>query len=159
MNKMPLRAAVDLSGTGRCVAFTLRKATRAITQRYDAALRGTGVRSTQFALLVAVAKHQPVSVGTLAELMVSDATTMTRGLRLLQARGLLSVSARSAGRRRLVALTAPGRRTLARAVGAWRRAQAEFVGEFGVRDWERLRRGLERLRVQARAEWVRAGAE
>lgn len=134
---------VDLQGTRGCAAFNLRRTTRAVTQLYDAGLREAGVRSTQYAILVAVAKAQPVSVGALAAIILMDQTTMTRNLRLMETEGLIEVSARGARREKLVRLTKKGERVLARATPLWRAMQARFVSQVGERRWAELRRALD----------------
>ena len=140
-NSTPL----DLSGTGYCASFNFRKTARAVTSLYDLALKESGIRSTQFAILVGIAKSQPVSIGKLGDLLVIDATTLTRSLRLLQKEGLLAISNRAARRQRFLTLTAKGVATLARAVPAWRKAQEQFVRTVGSEYWFTLRRELERL--------------
>ena len=134
---------VDLKGARGCAAFNLRKTARVVTQVYDDALREGGLRSTQFTVLMAIARSQAPSVGTLASLTMMDSTTMTRNLRLLKAEGLVEVSARGRGREKLVSLTAKGSRLLARAVPLWRAAQARFEAAFGARRWSELRRELD----------------
>ena len=75
---------LDLTGTGYCASFNFRRTARAVTRLYDVALQDSGVRSTQFALLVGIAKNQPVAMGDLADVLMIDPTTLTRSLRLLQ---------------------------------------------------------------------------
>jgi DNA-binding MarR family transcriptional regulator len=140
--KTPI-AGVDLTGTGTCAAFNLRRASRAVTQLYDAGLAETGLRSTQFAILVAAAKRQPASVGALAELTLMDQTTMTRNLALLARAGLVEISARGAKREKLVRLTQKGERQLAKAVPVWRATQERFLASFGQGKWRSLRPELE----------------
>src|SRR5262245_66565161 len=110
---------VDLKVTRACAAFNLRRTARAVTQLYDAALRDTGLRSTQYAILVAIAKAQPLSVGALAGLILADQTTMTRNLRLLESCGFVNVSPRGARREKRVRLTKKGGQALARATPLW----------------------------------------
>lgn len=140
--KTPI-AGVDLSGTGTCAAFNLRRASRVVTQLYDAGLAQTGVRSTQFTILVALAKTQPSSVGALAELTLMDQTTMTRNLRLMAREGLVDVPARGPKREKLVRLTTKGERALAKAVPVWRALQERFEVSFGAAKWRDMRRELE----------------
>jgi len=140
-NSTPL----DLNGTGYCASFNFRRTARAVTRLYDLALKESGIRSTQFAILVGIAKSQPVSIGKLGDLLVLDATTLTRSLRLLQKEGLIAISNRAAKRQRFLALTAKGVHSLARAVPAWRKAQEQFVRTVGPEYWFTLRRELERL--------------
>src|SRR5215467_9693068 len=85
---------VDLHGTGHCAAFNFRRTARAVTRLYDEALQPTGIRSTQFAILVGLKKAEPVPVGALGRMLGIDRTTMTRSLRLLKTEGLLTVSKR-----------------------------------------------------------------
>lgn len=140
--KTPI-AGVDLTGTGTCAAFNLRRASRVVTQLYDAGLSPMGLRSTQFTILVATAKNQPVSVGALAEVTLMDQTTMTRNLRLMAREGLIEVAARGAKREKLVRLTPAGERALAKAVPVWRALQERFLASFGAGKWRDLRHELE----------------
>lgn len=140
-NSIPL----DLNGTGYCASFNFRKTARAVTRLYDGALQESGIRSTQFAILVGIAKSQPVSIGALADVLVMDGTTLTRSLRLLQKEGLIAISSRAAMRQRFLTVTARGVRVLARSLPAWRKAQEQFVATIGSQYWMDLRNELERL--------------
>lgn len=142
---MPHPSKLDLTGTGYCASFNLRRTARAITRAYDAILQETGMRSTQFAILVGIAKKQPVSIGALADLLVIDPTTLTRSLGLLRKEGLITISNRSAMRQRFLALTDRGERALARTLPAWRKVQEQFVTTVGAEEWNDLRNKLENL--------------
>src|SRR6266576_7035247 len=98
MRKMKKSPSLDLSGTGYCASFNFRKTARAVTSLFDTALQKSGIRSTQFAILVGIAKSQPVSIGALANVLVIDGTTLTRSLRLLQTQGFMAISNRGAMR-------------------------------------------------------------
>lgn len=142
---MPGNGKLDLIGTGHCASFNLRRTARAVTRAYDAALQDTGMRSTQFAILVGIAKKQPISISALADLLVMDPTTLTRSLRLLQKEALISISDRSTMRQRFLALTDKGERALARSLPAWRKVQQQFVSTVGAEHWNDLRTKLESL--------------
>ncbi len=101
---MPL----NLQGTEYCACSNLRKAARAVTHLFDAALKPARIRSTQFALLVTIAKLSPVAIGRLARIFVIDRTTLTRSLRLMERRGLVAISRRSSMRQRFVTLSPRG---------------------------------------------------
>jgi DNA-binding MarR family transcriptional regulator len=109
------------------------------------ALEESGIRSTQFAILVGIAKNQPVSIGNLAEVLAIDSTTLTRSLRPLEKEGLLVISNRAAMRQRFLTITAKGEHALARSLPVWRRAQEKFVAAIGSEYWVELRSELERL--------------
>ena len=136
---------LDLTGTGSCASFNFRKTARAVTRFYDDALQESGIRSTQFAILVAIAKNQPISIGDVADLLVIDRTTLTRSLRLLQKEGLLTISARSSMRKRFLSLAPLGERAVARSLPVWRKAHDKFVASVGSADWVDLQSQLERL--------------
>lgn len=142
---MPRERKLDLAGTGYCASFNLRRTARAVTQVYDAALLQTGMRSTQFAILVGIAKKQPVSIGVLSDVLIIDPTTLTRSLRLLQKDGLITISNRSTMRQRFLALSEKGERALARTLPAWRKVQERLVSTVGAQQWNDLRNKLESL--------------
>ena len=138
-------SGLDLNGTGYCASFNFRRTARAVTRLYDMALQESGMRSTQFAILVGIAKKQPVSVGDLAEVLFIDSTTLTRSLRLLQKQGLIAISNRAAKRQRFLTITGKGEDALARSLPAWRKAHEHFVSRVGSEYWMGLRNELERL--------------
>src|SRR6202165_3597866 len=138
-------SALDLNGTGYCASLNFRRTTRAVTRLYDMALQESGIRSTQFAILVGIAKNNPISIGALADILVIDGTTLTRSLRLLRKEGLVVISNRAAMRQRFLTITAKGEHTLARSLPAWRKAHEHFVATVGSEYWIELRNELERL--------------
>ena len=144
---------LDLSGTGYCASFNFRRTARAVTRVYDLALQDSGIRSTQFAILVGIAKKQPLSIGALADLLIIDRTTLTRSLGLLEKEGLIAISERSTMRQRFLTITPAGERTLAQSLPAWRKAHEKFVAAVGRDYWKELRNELERLaRVVSRGQ-------
>jgi DNA-binding MarR family transcriptional regulator len=138
-------AQLDLHGTGYCASLNFRRTARAITRLYDLAFQGTKIRSTQFTILIAVAKAQPVSIGTLGSILVIDSTTLTRSLGKLQKQGLLTVSKRAERRQRFVTLTDAGVKALEESLPGWRAAQERFVKTVGADFWLGFRSELERL--------------
>jgi DNA-binding MarR family transcriptional regulator len=141
----PDRLELDLYGTGYCGSLNFRRTARAVTRLYDQAFQSAGIRSTQFSILVAVAKAQPSSIGALSSVLIIDSTTLTRSLKRLQKEGVLTVSPRGAMRQRFVRLTPKGVKLLADSLPAWRAAQERFVQAMGSEYWLNLRAELERL--------------
>ena len=136
---------LDLTGTGYCASLNFRRTARAVTRLYDLALQESGIRSTQFAILVGIAKKQPISIGALGEMLVIDGTTLTRSLRVLEKEGFITISKRREKRQRFLNVTAEGEQALARSVPVWRAAQERFVATIGSEYWVGLRSELERL--------------
>ena len=121
-----------------CTASQLRRATRAITRRYDDAMREAGLEGTQLNVLVALALMGNASIGRLSEQLGVDRTTMTRNLVPLSRNGWIESSAGDDRRVRGVRLTPRGRRTLERALPLWERTQAEVVAKLGKGKWGQL---------------------
>jgi DNA-binding MarR family transcriptional regulator len=141
----PRVSELNLNGTGSCASFNFRRAARAVTSLYDRAFEPFGIRSTQFSILVGVAKTQPTSISALSELLVIDRSTLTRSLRLLKKQGLLTISARAEKRQRFLELTARGAQALRASLPAWREAQERFVQTLGPEYWANFRNELEKL--------------
>jgi len=123
----------------------IRQAARRITRLYDQALAPAGLRITQYPILVSLASAGPVTMGVLADRMVMDRATLGHNLRPMEAQGLLSLTAGSDRRSRIVALTEVGRRKLREARPAWRAAQETFEAAFGPEDSAALRATMLRL--------------
>ncbi len=121
-----------------CACTHLRKAARAVTQVFDEALRSSGLRATQFTLLVTSRLAGETPVRELAERMVMDRTTLSRNLKPLVRKGLLEVRPGEDGRIRLVRITPEGERILGEAYPLWERAQHEVVGALGEDRYEAL---------------------
>jgi DNA-binding MarR family transcriptional regulator len=115
-----------------CACNRLRQAAREITQRYERALAPSGVKATQFPILLALAAGEPIPLTPLADGLALDRTTLTRNLRILEGRGLVTVAGmQEDGRMRMVSITGDGLRVLAHALELWRSVQDDVVDEFG----------------------------
>lgn len=107
-----------------CACIALRRATRAVTAAYDAALAPSGLRVTQFSVLRTLARLGPLGVTRLAEETVLDRSTMGRNLDPLERRGLVRVEVGATDRRERVAhLTPAGEAAIETALPLWREAQ------------------------------------
>ena len=105
---MPRRELAKLDECRDCVCLAVRTAARRITQGYDTALAGTGLRVTQFSLLVMAHHLGAPSMKRLAQMLNSDPTTITRNIQGLTKRRLLTLSPGSDLRERKVRLTKKG---------------------------------------------------
>ncbi len=121
-----------------CTCANLRQASRVVTQVYDAALRPTGLKVTQFTVLAKLANRGDLPLGKLAEVMVMDRTTLTRNLKPLIAKGWVSVEQEPDQRVRRISLSAAGRRVFDQAVPLWRGAQSRLVEGLGRERWAGL---------------------
>lgn len=128
---------------GACTCGSLRKASRRISQFYDAALAPAGIKSTQFSILAEVERGRldgPVAMCELATAMVMDRSTLGHNLRPLERDDLLKVRlVLSDRRKRHVILTKKGKSTLQRARLLWRTAEERFETVFGKQHAAELR--------------------
>lgn len=125
-----------------CVCATLRKATRAVTLLYDEYLRPTGLRVTQYSLLKHVLAREPATVNQLAGATVTDRTTLSRNLRILQQGGFIEIREGQDRREREVTLTPQGRKAVAKADRCWEQAQGYVLDRLGEARWKILREEL-----------------
>ena len=115
-----------------CACGRLRRATRALTQRYDDLMAPSGLRVTQFSLLRAIASSGTRRLSDLAETLLLDRTALSRTLDPLAERGLVDITPGRDARTREVSLTRAGERALKAALPHWQRAQAEVAKRIGA---------------------------
>lgn len=142
---MPRRELAKLDQCRDCVCLAVRTAARRITQGYDAALAGTGLRVTQFSLLVMAHHLGAPSMKRLARMLNSDPTTITRNVQGLTKRRLLTLSPGRDLRERKVTLTGKGEAILLHALPNWRAAQSDVVASLSRAELTRLRALLEQV--------------
>lgn len=103
-----------------CLCLHTQRAARALARRFDEALRPVGLTSGQFSLLMSLNRPEPASMGSVAQLLAMDRTTLTAALKVLERRGLVAVAVDADDRRgRRLSLTDAGRGLLAAAVPIW----------------------------------------
>lgn len=131
------RAPLQLNSPARsaCTCGSLRKASRRVSQFYDAALAPAGIKSTQFSILSEVERGSACGSVTMCELaaaMVMDRSTLGHNLKPLQRDNLVALRLSASDRRkRYVELTKAGKSMLHRSRHLWRRAEERFERIFG----------------------------
>jgi DNA-binding MarR family transcriptional regulator len=125
-----------------CACLNVRRAARAVTRLYDELLEPSGLRSTQFVVLVAVHAAGEPTLPSLAAELGLDRSALTRRLQPLERQDLLKVTPSQVGGASRVRLTAAGRRRLERTVPLWAQAQGRFVERLGAERWDALREAL-----------------
>jgi DNA-binding MarR family transcriptional regulator len=121
-----------------CACLHLRKASRAVTQLFDELLQPTGLRSTQFVILVAVRQTGPINIGQLARELVMERTTLMRNLKPLEQRELVATGAAGDKRTKLVELPDEGEQAVAEALPYWEKAQTRLLNELGEDRWQQM---------------------
>ena len=121
-----------------CACATARRAARAVTQLYDSHLRANNIEGTQFALLSVLGSQGPCSQATIGHLFALDKTTLSRNLKLLKNKGWVEAAAADDGRERRFILSAAGKKRLAEAKPAWRRAQEQLRSSMTAKEWDAM---------------------
>jgi DNA-binding MarR family transcriptional regulator len=108
-----------------CNCLAVRQAARHVTQFYDQHLAPTGLRTTQFSILVKLRRLGPMTINALAGDLVMDRTTLGRNILPLERDGLIVVKPKE------LHLTAGGAARVRAGVKLWAIAQSRFDDSFG----------------------------
>lgn len=119
-----------------CMCASVRRASRALTQIYDDALRPAGLRATQFTILQALSLAGELSQGELGRLLAVDSTTLTRVLDILERRGWIAKTQGKDRRERRLRLTKTGTARFERALPHWEQAQRQLQTRVGNERWD-----------------------
>lgn len=126
---MPMAETVAPKG---CSSLKLRQLSRRVSQQFDELVSEAGMKTTQYSLLSSIVRLGPVRPGQLAALMEMDASTLTRNLQPLVARGWVVLEPGTDARSRQVRATEEGAVQQALARKAWKRAQSAFNDRLGL---------------------------
>jgi DNA-binding MarR family transcriptional regulator len=129
----------------QCMVSNSRMAARAITRRYDAYLRGTGVTSTQLSLMGAMRMLPDATVSHIAEALGFDRTTLTRNLDRLEGMGLVASRPAERGNGRIASVTDKGLGLFNELLPLWRKAQADMKADLGAEGFASSLKALRRL--------------
>lgn len=112
--------------TKDCYCLEARRKARAITRLYEEKLRPHGLRATQFSVLATLKLKGPTPVTELAEFLVLERTTMTRGAAVMEKKGWITPATTEDARVRAWQLTKQGRQKLKEAYLAWKAVQTSL---------------------------------
>jgi DNA-binding MarR family transcriptional regulator len=132
-----------------CVCLHARMTARAVTRAYDQALAPLGLEATQFTLLGAIMGNPEKSITALADRLALERSSLSRNLKLLQARGLIA-GAGQGGRAASFAVTPAGEELLAKALPIWSEVQRRSENAMGAVTWSVTRDTLRQLRRSLR---------
>jgi DNA-binding MarR family transcriptional regulator len=125
-------AATPSPSVSDCNCQALRQAARHVSQFYDQCLAPSGLRTSQYSILVKLNRKGPMTINALASDLVMDRTTLGRNILPLDRDGLISIAKGGTDRRRKeVRLTPVGAERMSVARDQWAEAQARFEAVFG----------------------------
>ncbi len=121
-----------------CMCASFRRASRALTQLYDEAMRPTGIKGTQFTVLQALSLAGKVSQRELGQILAIDSTTLTRTLEIMGRRGWVAKEPGKDRREWRLRLTRAGESQFKRALPSWEEVQSRLRSQLGSDRWEKL---------------------
>jgi DNA-binding MarR family transcriptional regulator len=133
---------LDAPQVQSCACANLRSATRLVTQFYDSYLQPSGLQTSQYSLLVRLARAGAISVTQFAQNLSMDRTTLTRNLEPLIRQGLVARASGQDQRVRMIEITPRGCELVAIARPLWAQAQERMIAGLGA---ERLQALLDEL--------------
>jgi DNA-binding MarR family transcriptional regulator len=120
----PTRAITHLV-RDTCLCLHVQRAARALARRFDEVFRPLDLTHGQFSLLMSLNRPEPPRIGSVAELLAMDRTTLTANLKPLERRRLVNVVVdKNDKRSRRLMLTGAGRAVLTKALPLWKKAHA-----------------------------------
>jgi DNA-binding MarR family transcriptional regulator len=129
-----------------CLCLHVQRAARALARRFDEVLRPLDLTHGQFSLLTSLNRPEPPTIGSVAELLAMDRTTLTANLKPLERRGLVKVAVdKSDKRSRRLGITPAGRALIAKAYPIWKRAHSQVERLITGSSSDQLRAALREL--------------
>ena len=114
---------VNFVACRQCVCTAARRQSRELTRAFEKAMRGSGVRGTQFTLLATLVQTGPLPTTRLADFQGLERTTLTRNLARLVRDGFVRIDEGEDRRVRKVAITPAGEEAARRAYPFWKKVQ------------------------------------
>lgn len=114
-----------------CHCITMRRASNAITEYYDAAFKPLQLTTSQYSLLKNLSRLETASTSELAEQMKLDRSTLVRNLKPMLQRGLICDLAKENARNHKYTLSESGEELLQKAMPVWAQAQEEIQAYLG----------------------------
>lgn len=129
-----------------CFCFSLKKAERLISRRYDEALAPFGLRNGQFSMLICISGANLINIQSIAHQLNMDRTTTTAALKPLEKRKLIKITAsKEDSRVKLVSITSLGISLLTKAIPAWQNIQDQMKADISLDNFIKLKDQLSLL--------------
>ena len=115
-----------------CACANIRKAARTVTQAFEKQMQSTGLKVTQYYMLVNIARHKEITVSELGEIMLLDQSTATRNVNILKNNGYVSITkAKDDLRTKYISITDLGLEKLEEATPIWLNIQTKIEDNLG----------------------------
>ncbi|MDF1568552.1 MAG: MarR family winged helix-turn-helix transcriptional regulator [Spirochaetaceae bacterium] len=118
----------------QCIAFNIGKAYRSVLNRFEEEFAAkAGISTTQYGLLVHIAKLEPANGKTICGATGHDPSTLSRNMKGLIETGLVEACRSCSEDRRIVnySLSESGRHRLAQAIPVWYSVHQSIIRGLG----------------------------
>jgi DNA-binding MarR family transcriptional regulator len=142
----PLPFAATLEVRDACLCLHVQRAARALARKFDDVLRPLDLTNGQFSLLTSLNRPEPPTIGSVANLLAMDRTTLTAALKPLERRKLVKIVVDKEDKRsRRLVITAAGRVLLGKAFPIWKETHVEVELQIARGSADDLRAALRAL--------------
>jgi len=145
MDYTNLKNDLSRNVAGLCVWQRTRNASRILSRRYDAALRGTGLNVSQYSMLVIISLSEERTLTDLAARMGLERTTLIRNIKPLERDGMIKQSDEGYRRARSVEITDKGLAKLEEILPRWHDVQNKLKAELGTEMWTNMHQSLKAM--------------
>jgi len=129
-----------------CVCVNLRTGARTATQLYNNLLKPTGLKVTQYYMLVTILRAKEITISHLGEAMLLDQTTITRNINRLKESDYVDITRSSADSRiKIITITNTGLTKLEEATPIWLQIQDKIENDIGKEEYRTFLKTLGKL--------------
>lgn len=129
-----------------CACANIRKAARIVTQTYEKKMAPTGLKVTQYYMLVNIARHCNISISELGNIMLLDQSTVTRNINILQKDNYVAITRDiNDSRTKTVSITDSGLSKIEEATPIWLQLQENIETDMGTKKFKDLLQTLNQL--------------
>ena len=129
-----------------CACANFRRIARIVTQVYEKQMQPTGLKVTQYYMLVNIARHKETSISKLGEIMLLDQTTITRNINILKKSGYVNITKDiNDSRTKSISITDTGLVKLEEATPIWLQIQEKVEKNMGKEKYKDLLETLKNL--------------
>lgn len=125
-----------------CLVLNTRRAARSITRRYNRLDLPEDLSAPQITLLFSISGGGFASVSELAERTAIERSALTRNLKVLRKKGLISSDAEGRGRAQRVELTRAGEKCVTDFIPVWFEAHDRIKADLGEEKWNKVQEAI-----------------
>ncbi len=118
----------------QCAMYNLRRLSRLTTNSLNQVLIPTGLRCTQYAIMLAAGARPGSTMTVLSDYLGMDISTLTRSLESLAQQGFITFKS-GKQREKLAYLSDQGAKKIEISQPIWEAEQQRFIEAFGVDSW------------------------